>query len=230
LFFAELPYHEIARAIGGIHILDLGCGVGKYAKMFSDLYGSQLDFSYLGVDQKVSEKWHDNSDIRCNFRQAGVGDIDLSLLDKANVIVSISVLEHLDHDLFLFQKISELQQRLGRKLLQIHLVPSAACLWLYGLHGVRQYTPRTINVIADAIERDTKVVVYALGGKHSNWVHWRNITLPLKTRMGDRRFVDTNKYCRDRNEAIAADRGDQTGAPSFYAILILPDEISDIEI
>jgi len=230
LFFADLPFEQIAERLGGIHILDLGCGVGKYAKMFQELYGAQVDFSYLGVDQKISATWHDHSGHHCSFRKAGVGDIDLSLLEPANVIVSITVLEHLDHDLLLFQKISELQRSLGRQFLQIHFVPSAACLWLYGLHGVRQYTPRTIAKIADAVGIDTKVIAYALGGKHSNWAHWRNITFPLKARLGDRRFIDTDRYCRDRSEAIAADSSDRIDAPSFYAILILPDQIQELEI
>jgi len=86
LFFADLPFEQIAERLGGIHIVDLGCRVDKYAKMFQELYGAQVDFSYLGVDQKISATWHGHSGHRCRFRRAGIGDIDLSLQEPVSVV------------------------------------------------------------------------------------------------------------------------------------------------
>ena len=230
LFLAQLPYEQIAQTLGGIHLLDVGCGVGKYAGVFDKLCESVENFSYLGVDVKASEQWKTRSSDKCTFKDIAVDEISANILDGVNVVVSVSVLEHLDEDLLLLRKITEFEKKLGKQFLQIHFVPSSICLWLYGLHGVRQYTPRTINKISQVISNNSGLRIFALGGARSNWVHWRNITFPLKARLGDRRFSNTKQYCQARDEAIAADRKKVTGSPSFYAILILPEVLSELEL
>ena len=230
LFLAQLPYDQIAQTLGGIHLLDVGCGVGKYAGVFDELCKSVENFSYLGIDVKASEQWKTRSSDKCTFKDIAVDNISAKILTDVNVVVSVSVLEHLDEDLLLLEKITGFEKKLGKQFLQIHFVPSSICLWLYGLHGVRQYTPRTIKKISQVISNKSGLRVFALGGARSNWVHWRNITFPIKTRLGDRRFSNTKQYCQARDDAIALDKEQLGDRPSFYAILILPEVLSDLEL
>ena len=230
LFLAQLPYEKIAKRLGGVHLLDVGCGVGKYAGVFDELCKNVENFSYLGIDVKASEQWKTRSSDKCTFKDIAVDKISAKILTGVNVVMSVSVLEHLDEDLLLLQKITEFERKLGKQFLQIHFVPSSICLWLYGLHGVRQYTPRTFRKISEVISNKSGMRIFTLGGTRSNWVHWKNITFPLKARLGDRRFSNTKRYCQERDEAIALDREQVRGSPSFYAILILPDVLSEQEL
>ena len=229
LFLASLPWQRIEEKLGGIHILDLGCGPGKYARFFDELCSERKDFSYLGIDQRESPRWEDLHSARCSFEKAKVTSLEETVFDNVNVITSISVLEHVDDDLKFFREIEESEKRLGKKFLQIHIFPSAVCLWLYGLHGVRQYTPRTINKIGKILSKDKSLVLYRLGGRKCNWVHFKNITVPIKIRLGDRRFKDTEKYRQELHSAIEADNRDRT-SPSFYALVIAPQTLGKIEL
>jgi 2-polyprenyl-3-methyl-5-hydroxy-6-metoxy-1,4-benzoquinol methylase len=229
LFLASLPWQKIEEELGGIHILDLGCGPGKYARFFDQVCSERKDFSYLGIDQRESPRWQDLNIARSRFEKAKVTRLEETVFDNVNVITSITMLEHLDEDLTLFRKIEESEKRLGRRFLQIHVIPSAVCLWLYGLHGVRQYTPRTIEKIEKILSKDKSLVLYRLGGRRCNWIHFKNITFPIKTRLGDRRFKDTEKYRQELHRAIEADNGDRT-SPSFYALVIAPKILGEIKL
>ena len=100
----QLLHHLIGK-IKGDSLLDIGCGVGKYAGVFKELLRNVENFSYLGIDVKPSEQWETHSSDKCTFKDIGVNEISVNILDGVNVVVSVSVLEHLDEDLLLLQKI-----------------------------------------------------------------------------------------------------------------------------
>src|SRR5205823_3432032 len=96
--------------------------------------------------------------------------------------------------------------------------PSAACLRLYLLHGVRQYTPRTLSTITRLFE-DSDVALYRLGGRACNRLHYEFITKQL-FRRGDLRAARPEEYERRLAAAIDQDMARPQRSPAFYALVI----------
>jgi hypothetical protein len=102
----------------------------------------------------------------------------------------------------------------------IPFCPSAACLKLYLLHGVRQYTPRTLSKFTRPSESGY-AVLYGLGGRDCNRLHFRFITLPLFLgRNADMRLTRAAEYERRLYAAIKKDITLAQCSPSFYALVI----------
>ena len=114
--------------------------------------------------------------------------------------------------------------------MQIHLMPSPACLWLYLWHGYRQYSHRRLEEVAGLFDKDAFSAVVALGATRCNAVHARAITRPMLTGRPDRRDTETKAYVADLTAAIAHDMAHPNFArASFHALVIgcnLKGEIS----
>ena len=135
------------------------------------------------------------------------------------MFVSQSALEHFDDDLVFFDQIRDFVASTRGPVIQIHLVPSQACLRLYLLHGVRQYTPRTLSR-ATRLFPDGGVELYALGGRESNRLHFEFITKPLLIQKRDLRDERPDDYDRRRFQALEADLREPSRSPAFWALVI----------
>lgn len=85
-------------------------------------------------------------------------------------LFSFSALEHIGNDQTLIERLSAC---VGRGGAQMHIVPAAAGLFVYLLHGYRQYTPAGLS---NRFGADARFI--RLGGAGTFVVHLLAITLP----------------------------------------------------
>lgn len=221
LFWITLPWPEIQEELDAIRVLDVGCGEGGYASRLMTWSGDRI-VSYLGADVRAHERWRalEQDDPRIRFIETDAGALMRSAPEGTNLIVSQSTIEHIDADLEFFEGVRDYVARRGHGTLQIHLCPSPACLKLYLLHGVRQYTPRTLSKITRLFE-DGYAVVYRLGGRESNRIHYRFITAPLMSqRTGNLRLARAAEYEAAVLAAIERDMTRPQPSPAFYALVV----------
>jgi SAM-dependent methyltransferase len=220
LFWQTRPWTQIHERLGGIRVLDVGCGSGEYGPRLIDWSGGRVS-SYTGVDLKRHPRWPEleGADARLRFVESPAAAIAGSIPAGTNFIMSQSTIEHLDGDLDFFRRVAVHASGLERPSMHVHLCPSAACLGLYLFHGVRQYTPRTLSRISRLFERAV-VTVYRLGGRHCNRLHFEFITWPRLVHGQDLRETRPDDYERRRRQAIVADMGSPQRSPAFYALVI----------
>ena len=140
--------------------------------------------------------------------------------EGTNLFISQSAIEHFDDDLDFFGHIRDYVRLTQGPVLQIHLVPSQVCLRLYHLHGVRQYTPRTLSKITRLFAPGASATVYRLGGGACNRLHYSFITKPSLLYGRDRRLEQADEYDRRLFDAIEEDLRRQNRSPAFYALVI----------
>ena len=221
LFWSDLPWGEIKEVLGDISVLDIGCGRGGYGEkinIFSD--GNIL--SYKGLDIKEDENWEELENIHGNFKFDTFNgeDLDNKIDDDINFIISQSVMEHVENDLSFFKQIKEHVAKSGKEIIQVHLFPAKASLWLYLWHGRRQYTERTVSKISKVFSDDL-CYLYKLGGKRGNRFHFKNLTMARIFKTKDPREKDVDAYIKQSNEAIVGDMNiGKTKSPVFFALII----------
>jgi SAM-dependent methyltransferase len=223
LFLLETPWARLQQELGELHVLECGCGSGRYGE-FLMTHASAPPASYTGIDLKKPEQWQVYQDTYPNFtfHQLKGNDISEFIPEHTNVILSISALEHFEEDLYYFRQVHDFIESRKRNILQIHLFPSGPCLKLFGHHGIRQYTPRTLRSITELFHPFSYSVLFNLGGKESNRVHYRHIRLPLESpsRNDNLKKTDPEAYDRLTYEAIQKDMSSPGSAPTFYALVI----------
>src|SRR3989344_1815461 len=67
LFWRVLPWAEIEKELGEIHIFDTGCGQGNYGARLLSASGGRVK-SYTGIDAKRRENWFLLEKEHPNFR------------------------------------------------------------------------------------------------------------------------------------------------------------------
>ena len=100
--------YKVSRHIRGGHILDCGCGSGKFLEY-------NQDFDYTGVDInrdviRYAQKKHAD---RKNTRILTIPEF-IESDKKYDSIIMIAVLEHLDHPVDMIQKLKETLKKGGR--------------------------------------------------------------------------------------------------------------------
>jgi SAM-dependent methyltransferase len=222
LFWIQLPWAAIQAELGEIHALDIGCGSGNHGVRLLRLCSGRLR-SYTGIDVRLHQQWteHERNHPGFKFYRANCLDLGSVASDHTNLLTSQSALEHFEDDMRLFQQIRRLAAHARSAIIQIHLIPSSACLRLYGLHGVRQYTARTASYITWLFRAFSYCRLYRLGAEHCNRLHWQAITKPtLGEGIGDYRSQGTRAYDECVRAAILADNEGSRLDPSFYALVI----------
>jgi SAM-dependent methyltransferase len=222
LFWLTLPWDAIHDELGDIRILDVGCGSGAYGPRLLASGGSRIA-SYTGTDARPHEAWAalEASDSRLRFFRSEAENFRRSIPDGTNMFISQSAVEHFDEDLVFFDQIRDYSAAVKGPVLQVHLVPSKACLHLYHLHGVRQYTPRTLSRITRLFSPDADALLYRLGGRASNRLHYTFITKPvLIQRRRDLRLERPEEYDRQLLAALAEDMKHPQRSPAFWALVI----------
>lgn len=221
LFWMQLPWDAVRSELEKIHVLDVGCGSGNYYPRLQDFSGNQLA-SYTGVDISPHENWGTLKEkyAGVQFQTLNSNDIRAAIPQNTNLIVSQSAVEHFEQDLTFFDQLRTFIKQTSKNVIQIHLLPSRACLKLYGFHGVRQYTPRSLSRITESFYEFSYAVVYKLGGSECNRLHWNFIGEPLFTGKPDLRNTETERYEKELRQAISKDNEQPGSDPSFYALVI----------
>lgn len=218
MFWMSLPWAEIARALGGrLDVAEIGCGSGYLGRLIA---GYVAETDYTGGDLFAHPDWEKHTSAHFRFRVADAKNV-ADILRGRNLIVTQSALEHFEEDLTFFRQVAAEAEASGAPLLQIHLMPSPACLWLYLWHGYRQYSHRRLEEIAALFGENAFTAVAALGAARCNAVHARFITRPMLTGRPDRRDAETAAYVAELTAAIAADMAHPDFArASFYALIV----------
>jgi len=177
----DLNWSEIVKSLGGkVRILECGCGNGRYGRRVVK-HLKQYDPQYLGFDAVQNDSWerHSTEFPDMKYRTELSADI-ASMLDtfKPNLIISQSAIEHFSDDLNFFTSISEYCNSSTNSIIQIHMIPSPACLPLYLHHGYRQYCSININRIIEKLRGDFYVYNIHLGGWFEFWIMFLWVTLP----------------------------------------------------
>jgi SAM-dependent methyltransferase len=219
LFWMQLPWSDIHAKLGPLHVMDVGCGSGRYGEELQKHSGGRIE-SYLGLDEFVHSDWparmQANSFIK--LQQADSADFASKIPKNTNLFVSQSAIEHFPQDLTFFRQVRDFLNSVNRPSLQFHLFPTAACLPLYKFHGIRQYTPRTVSLISGLFENFDNVL-FELGNSLCNQVHWRFITKPvIEDGKADLREAEPEAYRKELLAALASTSDDSS--PSFYALVI----------
>jgi len=222
LFLSKIEWTKIKSEIGAIHIFDTGAGDGKYGEKINTFSGGIS--SYLGIDHKERGNWKqlmtNNSYI--SMKKIRSDDILSTIPDNVNFIMTHSAIEHFDNDLSYFYQIKRYIDLVDRSVIQVHLFPSAACLTLLGMHGIRQYTERTVNSIAEIFDsQKTYSILFNLGGNNSNKAHRNFITIPRHSlKREDYRDTMTDVYWDVLMESLQADFKSDDTNPNYYALVI----------
>ena len=176
LFWRDLNWKELKKDLRKINVFDIGCGAGDITERLYTEYARGKINSYKGVDVFPHPKrWHKLSSKHKGLSFSKITDerkILNEIPKKTNLIISQSSLEHIEDDLLVFEQVGTFIEKSKHKVVQIHLVPSAACLWLYLFHGVRQYSPRTISKITRFF-KDSSCQLISLGGNESFKLQWQ---------------------------------------------------------
>lgn len=221
LFWLTLPWQRIAGELGGfVKALEVGCGTGIYGTLVQDRLGDAFG-GYVGLDVTRHAEWDDHrSNPKIELICAESGST-AKYLAGANLVITQSALEHFEEDLTFFRQVAAHVAAADRPILQIHLMPSAACLTTFPWHGVRQYTPRTISRITGLFGAETSRRLYSLGSGACNRLHRRYITYPWLLGRGDRRREHSAAYDRELRQAIWQDDiAPKRHEASFHALVL----------
>lgn len=221
LFWLTLPWPLIRADVGDVRILDVGCGNGHYGPRLLSSADGQIA-SYTGTDAESRDGWAAlaAADSRLTFYRSRAEDFRRTIPDGTNVFISQSAIEHFDEDLTFFRQIRDYVSASPGPVLQIHLAPSQACLRLYALHGVRQYTPRTLSRITRLFAADSHSTLFRLGGSACNRLHFSCITSPLLLHGRDLRNERPEEYEQRLFDAVSHDMRHPHPSPAFWALAI----------
>jgi len=219
MFWLNLPWKKLHHILGPIKIMDFGCSIGNYALNF--MKWTNTPFDYHGFDVRWGNVWDLRSSEFPNLKFTQYhGEFERKhITDKFNFFMSQSAMEHVAHDLNYFRVVADYLDEEEKPAIQIHLIPSAACLELYGLHGVRQYTPRTLSKISTLFPNGI-CTLFCLGGPACNTLHIQAITLPEHNNTADWRITNLDDYDRLLKKAITIDMKSNSLDASFYALVI----------
>ena len=231
LFWMKIDYEKIHIELEEINVFETGAGSGSLGPKI-DSYAGGIS-SYYGVDSAFNSSWKGlmSKHINTTFRQSNSNSIFESIPKNSNLFITQSAVEHFDDDLLFFHEIKKFIDKGNRNTIQIHLVPSAACLKLYLLHGVRQYNFRSISKIVSIFDNpNSYAALFPLGGKSCNKLHFRYITKPemLSIKKVNMRDQKTEEYFGLLKSAINFDINTKAIDPSFYALVIHSNFKNDI--
>ena len=236
----DFNWDEIVASLGkDLQILECGCGNGRYGRRVVKTL-EKYSPKYVGFDAVLNNRWAEDAIEMpsMEYRNSRSSDIKAMLDEiKPNLIISQSALEHFSDDYEFFQSVSDYCNGSSHPVLQIHMIPSPACLPLYLHHGYRQYCSVNINRIVDLFRGDYYMQNIRMGG----WLEFMSmllwVTLPT---IGMQIFFPNrfpsafrNKFRRFylksiRKIGIKPDRGLEPS--SFFCMIIGTGGMSEVNI
>lgn len=221
LFWYSLPWKEVSKKLGGeVRALEVGCGSGIYGELLAECLGDSLEL-YMGVDLYSHPAWKNFHDRHYFKFEQGDSRSVSEYLDGKNLIITQSAIEHFEEDLDYFRQVADYIKSTDRPVLQIHLMPSASCLYTYLWHGVRHYQPRNLSKITRLFGSETQKHLVSLGAGNCNSVHRKYITYPRLFGGGDQREIKKDDYSNELRKAIEDDmKRPDIKSSCFYALVL----------
>tara|TARA_Y100001968_G_scaffold288957_1_gene291619 strand:+ start:119 stop:1093 length:975 start_codon:yes stop_codon:yes gene_type:complete len=226
VFWSTQKWSEIKKTLGGkLNLLDIGCGSGLYLEKFTQ-YGAKID-NYTGIDAEKRKEWEKviQKFPNVKFECEKVSNLYKILKEiRPNFIFSQSCLEHIEEDVKVIEDISNYAINSRKNIFQYHLVPAENCLWLYGLHGVRVYSPFTLKkLLKNTLNKDVSISVKALGNQSCFDLHRKYVDdwSILGSKGCDIREQRNIEYWEELKKSIINDTSiSESNIASFYAIKI----------
>jgi ubiquinone/menaquinone biosynthesis C-methylase UbiE len=125
-------------------ILEVGCGEGTTVKIFQEI---GIKGKYLGIDIKGSPNWaniNNTGQLKVGFMLQDAHSLSL-IKNRYNFCISITAFEHFSDD---SKVLNELSKVLLNDAVAILIIPSKYSYWLYGKHGYRRYSKKSIAKLA----------------------------------------------------------------------------------
>ncbi len=214
---AAFGWAAFARSAGGIRMHEMGCGSGRAGRLVAAAAG--IPIAYRGFDVRANATWTEPMD-GAHMLVFDGRDFAATISPVDNFFFSQSAAEHIPADLDYFSAVARACAKASGPTLQIHYLPSPACLRLYLFHGFRQYPAGALADIAALQAPGTRCTAVALGGPASVALHWRWITWPLLRGRADRRNAEPDAYRAALAQALAADDGAPARHPLFWAFVV----------
>ncbi|MBM3743963.1 MAG: class I SAM-dependent methyltransferase [Actinobacteria bacterium] len=219
LFWSQLNFKDLLDK-PKLRLLEVGCGSGRYAKILREL---GHDFFYVGIDVVPSQNWKTVSDqVQAEFFLDSATNVS-KYLEDVDVVITQSALEHIENDVSLFLALKEHSDATRQTLVSVNLVPSPNNLALAPWHGIRQYGRATTSKILHAVGDNVSLRVILLGGLHSSWFQFRELT--LRSLLGKTSSIGTDDYAEGLKKVIMKDaksfkKNDFKGATFLAFILV----------
>jgi ubiquinone/menaquinone biosynthesis C-methylase UbiE len=160
-FFKKYPNNNIS-------VLDIGCGSGY---VFQKLTENHFSGKYIGLDIKLHSDFKKlSSEIMTKeFIEGSAENIDIN--DKFDLIISVTALEHIEDDKLALNNIQSFLKPKGE---QVHVLPAGSTIFLYLLHGWRQYN---LGMIHQLFKKEVFITVHESGGPLTFLFHFLFITI-----------------------------------------------------
>lgn len=220
-FWMDMDWEKILFQLDSkIIALEIGCGTGVYGNLLAQLLGDSLKY-YRGIDINENKEWkkfENNPKFQFSLGNASTINKDLNGI---NFIFTQSALEHFEEDLSFFQQIAEYTNNGDEPMIQVHLMPSKACITTFPWHGFRQYSNASVSKITQLFSNDSTFELISLGGHACNSVHLKYITKPIYMKRGDLRKSKNSEYNDELRSAILKDNSDTTNTEATFVALII---------
>lgn len=220
-FWMNLNWNQIISELGApVSAVEVGCGTGIYGRLIEKLIGNDLNF-YRGIDIYEQKDWPElRKNPKFQFIQGNASTVESDLIGT-NFIFTQSALEHFEEDLSFFKHVANYVENSDHPIIQIHLVPSRACISTFPWHGFRQYTNASISEVTQLFSNNSEFDWISLGGEACNRVHRKFITIPIYTKRGDLRKKLNKQYNEELKTAIILDNDSKNENISTFSALVI---------
>jgi SAM-dependent methyltransferase len=227
-FWNSIDYKNLKLKLeSNLSFFDIGCGSGSYGRYLKQLTGKYFS-SYTGLDIYKNN----NYPKEFNHIISNAENIYQHIEKKINFIISQSALEHIEKDSYVIEETTKKLIENNKPFVQIHMVPSSKCLWLYLWHGYRQYSKKNLSTILRQLKKKFSInaLIVPIGGNHSYWTHLRYITIPVYFRkfiLRDKQFDWYNQKNVEKKiiESVKKELDCNQENPVFWAIIVTSKNI-----
>jgi hypothetical protein len=217
VFWNNVNWSSVTKAIGKLNILELGPGDGNYFKKNISIKKHYIS-EYNGFDVNFHNRWDVRKNKKFKFHKFNGNNFGKIIDKKNNLFNSQSCLEHVKYDLKFFNDIKILSKKTNKKIVLIHCLPNSFCLFTYLAHGYRQYNSQNINKISKILGKENTQVI-KLGNLKFNLEHLTKTTLPLIFKKKNLMAIQNQKYHNRINKEIMNYKESSLFLSSFIVLI-----------